>query len=366
MGAAPSDLFSPIDIGDLTLSNRMVMPAMTRSRAGPGEAQGALNAEYYAQRASAGLIVTEGSQVSQQGMGYIRTPGIFSPAQIAGWRLVTDAVHAAGGRIVLQLWHVGRASHPEFQGGGLPVAPSAVRPDATVYTSKGMQPIPTPRALEETEIADVVAQFGQGAQNAKAAGFDGVQIHGGNGYLVDQFLRDGSNQRDDLYGGSLAKRARFPLEVTQAAIDVWGKDRVGYKMTPWSTMLSAFDSNPVATFTYLTEALDDMGVASLEIVEREHDPNRPDGVRLIPVVREKFSRRLIVGGGYDVEKAERTIAAGQADLVAFGTLFLANPDLPRRFRDKAPLNTPDASRFYQGEGKGYTDYPTWDGRAVNV
>ncbi|HEY0941476.1 MAG TPA: alkene reductase [Steroidobacter sp.] len=352
-------LLSPYSFAGLELPNRMVMPAMTRSRALSGNIPGPLTVEYYTQRASAGLIVTEGSPVSPQAVGYVRTPGIYSEEQVNGWRAVVDAVHRAGGRIMLQLWHVGRASHPEFQGGELPVGPSAIAPEGNVYTSKGFQPIPTPRALRIEEMAGIVEQFRQAAAHAKAAGFDGVQLHGGNGYLLDQFVRDGSNKRTDAYGGSVEHRIRLPLEIAAAVIEEWGAERVGYKITPWSSMLSAFDSDPVSTFTCLVEALDALGIGFLEVVERE--VGRPPGIAPIaPLIRRKFQRSLILGGGYDAQRAERTLQAGEADLIAFGAAYIANPDLPERFERQLPLNAPDTSTFYSGDARGYVDYPRLD------
>jgi N-ethylmaleimide reductase len=346
-------LFSPYRLGDIELKNRLVMAPMTRSRAVEGNVPNPLAATYYAQRASAGLIVSEATQVTPRGQGYIRTPGIHSAAQIAGWAAVTEAVHRAGGRIFLQLWHVGRISHPDFHGGELPVAPSAVAPVGEVFTTKGPQKMVTPRALELAEIPGIVAQYRSGAENAKAAGFDGVEIHGANGYLLDQFTRDGSNKRTDAYGGSAQNRARLPLEVTQAVIEIWGADKVGYRISPTGSFNSMSDSNPVATFSYLTEQLNRLGIAYLHVV----DPAAGGATRISPVLRPKFDRTYIVNGGFTLDSAEAAIRNGETDLVAFGVPFLANPDLPRRFRTKAPLNTPNQATFYAGDEKGYADYP---------
>jgi len=345
-------LLSPYRLGGLELKNRTVLAPMTRSRAIDGNVPNPLAETYYAQRAGAGLIVTEATQVTPMGQGYIRTPGIHSEAQIAGWKKITDAVHKAGGRIFLQLWHVGRISHPDFHGGALPVAPSAINPDADVYTPKGPAKTVTPRALETAEIALIVDQFRDGAVNAQAAGFDGVEIHGANGYLPDQFTRDGTNRRTDAYGGSVENRARFPLEVTDAVVGVWGRERVGYRISPKGSFNSMSDSNPEATFSYLAEQLNRRGIGYLHTV----DP-LSDAKRISPLLRQKFTGTYIVNGGFDAGAGEKAIANGEADLVAFGVPFLANPDLPARFGKKAALNQADPATFYQGEEKGFTDYP---------
>jgi N-ethylmaleimide reductase len=353
------DLFSSFRLGELELPNRMVMAPMTRSRALDGNVPNPLAAIYYAQRASAGLIVTEATQVSPQGVGYIRTPGIHSAEQVAGWKTITDTVHRVGGTIFAQLWHVGRVSHPDFHDGALPVAPSALPVDGEAFTTQGKVKIVTPRALETDEIPGLVEQFRKGAENAKAAGFDGVEIHGANGYLLDQFLRDSSNHRTDAYGGSLAKRARFPLEVAEAVASVWGAQRVGYRIAPYFGMFSMSDSNPIETFSYLTERLSQLGLGYLHVLEAIGGPLvAPAGtVRALPILRDKFNSAVIVNGGYDFDAGNAVIARGEADLVAFGVPFLANPDLPVRFRKRASLNTPDQATFYSGEEKGYVDYP---------
>jgi N-ethylmaleimide reductase len=352
------DLFSPYRLGELALANRMVMSPMTRSRAVEGNVPHPLAATYYVQRASAGLIISEATQVSPQGVGYIRTPGMHSAAQVAGWRAVTDAVHRAGSRIFAQLWHVGRVSHPDFHGGALPVAPSAIAPEGEVFTGKGRVPMVTPRALETGEIAGIVAQFRRAAENAKEAGFDGVELHGANGYLLDQFLRDGANRRTDAYGGGIVNRARFPLEVVDAVLDVWRPQRVGYKVAPNFSMLSMSDSNPVETFSYLTEQLSRRGLAYLCVTEPIAGPSAvPAEKRLTPLLRRAFRGAFIVNGGYDAQSGNAAIARGEADLVAFGVPFLANPDLPARFKTGASLNSPDPETFYAGEEKGYLDYP---------
>ncbi len=353
------DLFSPYRLGDLELNNRMVLSPMTRSRAVEGNVPNPLAATYYVQRASAGLLITEATQISPQGVGYIRTPGLHSPEQVAGWRRVTDAMHRVGGTIFAQLWHVGRVSHPDFHNGELPVAPSAIAPDGEVFTTRGRTKIVTPRALETDEIAGVVADFKRAAENAKAAGFDGVELHGANGYLLDQFLRDGTNKRTDVYGGDLENRARFPLEVTKAVIDVWGAERVGYKISPNGTVYSMSDSDPIRTFSYLAGELDRLGIGYLHVTEPVAGPGAlpADTPRALPVLRQFFKRTLIANGGYDARLGNAAIAHGDADLIAFGVPFLANPDLPVRYRKAAPLNAPDANTFYAGEGKGYIDYP---------
>jgi N-ethylmaleimide reductase len=352
-------LLSPYTVGDVTVPNRLVLAPMTRGRALAGNVPNPLAADYYAQRAAAGLLITEGTQVSPQGVGYIRTPGIHSAAQVAGWKYVTDTVHAVGGRIFAQLWHVGRVSHPDFHDGQLPVAPSAIRPEGEAFTTSGRQPLPTPRALALDEIPAVVEQYRQAAENARAAGFDGVELHGANGYLLDQFLRDGSNVRTDLYGGSIVNRARFPLEVVDAVVGVWGPRRVGYKIAPYFSMLGMSDSDPVATFSYLVEALKARGIAYLHVAEPIAGPMVAAGApRMTPVLRRLFGGTLIVNGGYDRESGEAAVPGGEADLVAYGVPFLANPDLTERFRRAGVLNEPDMGTFYSGEEKGYTDYPT--------
>lgn len=346
-------LLSPYQLGEFSLKNRMVLAPMTRSRAVEGNVPNPLAATYYAQRAGAGLIVTEATQVSPQGVGYIRTPGIHSQEQVAGWKKVTDAVHRAGGTIFLQLWHVGRISHPDFHGGELPVAPSAVAAEGTVFTLKGPQKMVTPRALAASELPSIVEQFKRGAENAQKAGFDGVEIHGANGYLLDQFTRDGVNKRTDKYGGSVENRARFPLEVAEAVIGVWGPGRVGYRIAPNSPFNSMSDSNPVEIFSYLAGELDALDAVYLHVV----DPAADGDKRISPLLQEIFEGTYIVNGGFDAETADAAIRRGETDLVAFGVPFLANPDLPERYRQKAPLNTPDQNTFYAGEAKGYTDYP---------
>jgi N-ethylmaleimide reductase len=353
------DIFSPFRLGPLDLPNRVVMAPMTRNRAGPGNVPTALNATYYAQRAGAGLIVTEATQVSPQGVGYPGTPGIHSAEQVAGWKLVTDAVHSAGGRIFLQLWHVGRISHPSLQpGGALPVAPSAIAPAGQAWTTNGMEAFVTPRALETDEIPGIVEDFRRGAAYARDAGFDGVELHGANGYLIDQFLRDSTNKRTDRYGGSALNRARFLIEVTQALIGEWGGERVGVRLSPTNPYNDIADSNPAATFSTAANELNRLGIAYLHIVEP--GPGDPVAAGEMPDIR--FFRKiwrgpLIANKGYDLERANAVLREGTADLVSFAALYLANPDLAERFRRRGPFNPPDRKTFYGGAAKGYTDYP---------
>ncbi|MBR8839220.1 MAG: alkene reductase [Stigonema ocellatum SAG 48.90 = DSM 106950] len=352
------NLFSPVQVGPYTLQNRMVMAPMTRLRAINSIPQ-PLMATYYGQRVSAGLIVTECTMVSPLSLGYMNCPGIYAPEQVAGWRLVTDAVHQLGGRIFLQLWHCGRVSHPALLSGTLPIAPSAIASRGELHTPEGKRAMETPRALETEEIPEIVEQFRKGSENAMSAGFDGVELHGAFGYLIDQFLQDGSNQRTDKYGGSIENRARFLLEVIEAVASVWGANRVGIKLSPSNTFYGMVDSDPKATFGYAIAALNQFGLAYLHLME----PNEVDlSVRdvLNPVTsyfRPMFKGTLITNGGYDSSKGNGIIASGDADLVSFGKLFIANPDLPKRFEVNAKLNIPDPKTFYAPDEKGYTDYP---------
>ncbi|MEA2780419.1 MAG: N-ethylmaleimide reductase [Rhodospirillaceae bacterium] len=353
-GPATSEhLLRPIEFGTLTLNTRIVMAPMTRNRADADDAPHALNVQYYAQRAAAGLIITEASQISPQGKGYPGTPGIYSRRQIAGWRLVTDAVHDHGGKIFLQLWHVGRISHPMLQpGDALPVAPSALQPAGEAMTPKGPRPFVTPRALETAEIAGIVADFRQAALNAKEAGFNGVELHGANGYLIDQFLRSSTNRRSDRYGGPVESRARLLLEVTDAIVDAFGKGRVGVRLSPLNPYNDMSDDDPPATFGYAAEQLGRRALAYLHISQ-----GGDDGHFDWQALRRTFGGHFMINGGYDVARAEAALASGGADLVAFGVPFLANPDLVERFRRGAPLNVPDRATFYGGDHRGYTDYP---------
>ncbi|MBK4738888.1 alkene reductase [Noviherbaspirillum pedocola] len=347
-----STLFDPIKIGDLELPNRVIMAPLTRSRAvGEGRVPNALMAEYYAQRASAGLILSEATAVTPQGVGYANTPGIWSDEQVDGWKRVTDAVHAAGGRIFLQLWHVGRISDPIFLDGDLPVAPSAVQPAGHVSLVRPKKEYVTPRALDIEEIPGIVAAYRKGAENAKRAGFDGVEIHGANGYLLDQFLQDKTNRRTDAYGGSIENRSRLMLEVTDACIAVWGANRVGMHLAPRCDAHDMGDSNPAATFGYVARELGKRGIAF--ICARE--AIGPDS--LGPQLKTAFGGVYIANEGMTRASAEGLIEAGKADAAAFGKDFIANPDLPRRLERNAPLNPQRPDTFYAPTAEGYTDYP---------
>lgn len=346
-----SKLLDPITVGDLRLPNRVVLAPLTRSRASEGRVPNDLMRDYYVQRAGAGLILTEATAVTPQGVGYADTPGLWSDAQVAGWRRITDAVHAAGGRIFSQLWHVGRISDPIFLNGDLPVAPSAIAPAGHVSLVRPQRPYVTPRALELDELPGIVAAYAQGAENAKKAGFDGVELHGANGYLLDQFLQDGTNKRTDIYGGTLENRARLMLEATDAVLKVWGPGRVGMHLAPRRDSHDMSDSNPAATFGYVAEQLGNRGLAFIAARESQ----QPDS--LGPQLKKAFGGVYIANEGFTQESAEAIIAAGNADAVAFGKLFIANPDLPHRFVNGAPLNAWDAATFYSGGAQGYTDYP---------
>lgn len=350
-----SRLFEPLQLGDLQLKNRIVMAPLTRCRAAPGRIPTPLMATYYAQRASAGLILSEATAVTPMGVGYPDTPGIWSDEQVAGWKQVTRAVHAAGGLIFMQLWHVGRISDPYYLDGALPVAPSAIAADGHVSLMRPKKAFVTPRALELNEIPAIVEAYRKGAENAKIAGFDGVELHGANGYLLDQFLQDSTNQRTDAYGGPIENRARLMLEATDAAISVWGAERVGVHLAPRGDAHSMGDSNPLATFTYLAREFAKRGIAF--ICAREHTGEN----RIGPQIKAAFGGVFIANEQFTEESAEATLAAGEADAVAWGKLFIANPDLPERFRLAGTLNTPDPDTFYGGNTEnhaaGYTDYP---------
>ena len=362
----PNDpLFQPLTMGNLTLPNRVLMSPLTRSRASqPGDIPNAMNVHYYQQRASAGLILSEATQVSPQGKGYAFTPGIHSQEQISGWEKITDAVHLAGGRIHMQLWHVGRISHTELQPDGqLPVAPSALKPEGAktfISADSGMVDVLEPRALESHEMAGIVEQYRQGALNAQKAGFDGVEVHAANGYLLEQFIKSGSNHRTDEYGGSLENRLRLPLMVIEAVITVWGKDRVGVRIGPTGSFNGMHDDNPIETFTIFAKHLNDLGIAYLEVVEDSfqgnHASGRPEDI--IDAIRAVYKGTYIANGAYTAKEARKRISEGRCDLVTFGRPFIANPDLPERLRQNAPLNGWDDSTFYGGDEHGYTDYPT--------
>ncbi len=347
-----STLFAPATLGSVTLANRILMAPLTRSRAAAGNVPHALNARYYAQRASAGLIISEATQITAQGQGYPKTPGIHSQEQIAGWQGVTQAVHQRGGKIFLQLWHVGRISHPvTLADGGLPVAPSALKPAGEIYTDQGMKPFVTPRALETAEMPDLVEDFRRAAANAKTAGFDGVEIHAANGYLIDQFLRDGTNQRTDGHGGSVANRGRLLREVTEAVLTVWEPGHVGVRLSPVNPFNDIADSAPQATFEAVTEQLNAYQLAYLHVVEDRASDF--DFERL----RQIFNGAYIANGGYDRVSAIAAVDADQADFIAFGKLFISNPDLPERLRRDGPYNAPRPDSFYAGGAEGYDDYP---------
>ncbi|MFO0957461.1 MAG: alkene reductase [Isosphaeraceae bacterium] len=347
-------LFDPITVGDLTLPNRVFMAPLTRCRASEGRVPNALMAEYYGQRASAGLILSEATSVDPMGVGYPDTPGIWSPEQVEGWKLITRAVHDRGGRIFLQLWHVGRLSHTSYLDGKLPVAPSALQPQGHVSLLRPIQPYPTPRALGIDEIPGIIEAYRRGAQNAQAAGFDGVEIHGANGYLPDQFLQDRANHRDDAYGGSIENRARFLLEATDAALSVWGPDRVGVHLAPRGDLQTMGDSDPVATFGYVARELGRRRIAFLCAREQLGEG------RIGPRLKQEFGGIYIANEKFNGETAAQVVGSGEADAVAFGVLFIANPDLPRRLAMGLPLNAPDPSTFYASGPHGYTDYPAYE------
>jgi N-ethylmaleimide reductase len=355
-----SDLFTPLQLGPLALPNRIFMAPLTRCRASEGHVPNELNAEYYTQRASAGLIISEATSVSPSGYGYPSTPGIHTADQVAGWKKVIDAVHSKGGHIFLQLWHVGRISHPSYQqDGALPVAPSAIKPKGQVFTGASMEEYVTPRALETAEIPGIIAEYVHGAELAKQAGFDGVEIHNANGYLLDQFLRTGTNQRGDLYGGSVANRARLTLEVTEAVSGVWGADRVGIRFSPAGIFNDMHDDNPLQTFSHVLRELNRFGLAYAHITQvtaQDIAHGAAEGVGP-KELRSAWNGKIVSAGGFTLESGNAAIAEGWADAIAFGVPFIANPDLPERFRRKAPLNAADESTFYSPGGKGYTDYP---------
>lgn len=344
-------LFDPVQLGSVTLPNRVVMAPLTRSRASSGRIPNDLMRSYYAQRATAGLILSEATSVSPQGVGYADTPGIWTTAQVEGWKLITQAVHNKGGKIFLQLWHVGRVSDPEFLNGEIPVAPSAIACDGPVRLLRPERPHPVPRALHIEEIPAIVSDFAVGARNAWEAGFDGVEVHAANGYLIDQFLHDGSNRRIDEYGGSIPNRARLLLQVVDACMSVWGAGRVGVHLSPRGDAHSVSDSNPRALFGHVARELGERGLAFLFIRESFG----PDS--LAPEMKQLFGGAVIVNEGYDASSGQQALSEGRADAVAFGKDFIANPDLVTRLQTDAPLNEWDASTFYSDGARGYTDYP---------
>lgn len=360
---AATDLFDPVSLGPYTLANRIVMAPLTRSRATDEGVPGRLQAIYYAQRATAGLIISEATNISAQGKGYIRTPGIWTKEQVAGWKLTTKAVHDHGGRMFLQLWHVGRISHPDLQpDGALPVAPSAVRPEnQQTYTYDGFKPVPAPRALETDEIPGIVADHAHAARYAKDAGFGGVEIHSANGYLLQQFLSDKTNKRADRYGGSIVNRTRIVVEVVDAVTRVWGGDRVGIRLSPLTKFSDIGDSNPEPVYLSLIEQLNPFGLAYIHVIEGDTQGERhPAGGFDLQVLRRAFNGLYIGNNNYTLELALEARAKNLADLICFGRPFIANPDLVERLRRGAPLATPDPATFYAGEDKGYIDYPPMD------
>jgi len=355
------DLFTPVKVGNLQLKNRIVMAPLTRNRAGEGNVPREMNALYYAQRASAGLIISEATPISEMGHGYPATPGIHSAQQIAGWKLVTKAVHDKGGRMYLQLWHVGRISHPSLlPNNALPVAPSALKPAGQAFTYEGLQDFVTPRALAAEELPGIMAEYVQATRNALEAGFDGIEIHAANGYLLDQFLRDGTNKRTDSYGGHIINRARLLLEVVQNVVVVTGADRVGVRISPVNPFNDISDSNPQALFNHVATVLSPFGLAYLHVVE-----GGTHGMEVAPFdfveLRRRFHGLYMANLSYDKARGNAALAEGRADLVAYGVPYLANPDLVERFAKNAPLNEPDQATFYGGSEKGYIDYPALQG-----
>ncbi len=356
------DLFTPLQIGPHTLRNRCAMAPLTRNRASRAGVPGPMQVEYYRQRAGAGMIISEGTCIAPDAVGYPFTPGIWNGIQVGGWADVTAAVHGEGGKIFCQLWHVGRVSHPSLQPDGqLPVAPSAIAPAGAAVTYEGMQAFVTPRALDIGELPGIVDAYRVAAKNALSAGFDGVEIHAANGYLLDEFLRDGSNTRTDAYGGRVDNRARLLLEVTDAVCGVWGATRVGVRLSPIQPFNDMRDSDPRATFTRITELLNEFDPGYLHITELGRDAPGAAGPFFDPLdLRKAWKGVFMTNFGYDKARANAVLARGGADLVAFGAAFLANPDLPERFRRDAPLNTPDPATFYGGGEEGYIDYPFLD------
>lgn len=355
-----TNLFTPLNLGALALPNRIFMAPLTRCRASEGHIPNDLNAEYYSQRAAAGLIVSEATSVSPCGYGYPNTPGIHTKEQVDGWKKVTEAVHAKGGHIYLQLWHVGRISHPAYQQDGVkPVAPSAIKPKGQVFTGSTMEEFVTPRALETDEIPGIILEYVHGATLAKEAGFDGVEIHNANGYLLDQFLRTGTNIRGDRYGGTLQNRARLTLEVTEAVVGVWGPDRVGIRFSPAGIFNDMHDNNPLETFGHVLSELNRFGLAYAHITKVTAQDIAHGAVEGVgpKELRPYWKGKVVSAGGFTLDSGNAALAEGWADAIAFGVPFLSNPDLTERLRRGAPLNTPDESTFYASGPKGYTDYP---------
>jgi N-ethylmaleimide reductase len=360
-----SKLLEPFKLGPITLPNRFAMAPLTRNRALAGFVPNPLAVEYYGQRASAGLLITEATQVSQQGQGYQDTPGIYSKEQIAGWRKVTDQVHAKGGHIFLQLWHVGRISHTSLQpNGGAPVAPSAILAKTKTFVNNTFADVSEPRALELSEIPGIIDSFKKGAANAIAAGFDGVEVHGANGYLLDQFAKDGANKRTDGYGGSIENRAKLMLEVTKAVTSEVGTERTGIRISPLNLTNDISDSNPQPLFDYIVDQLNALKLVYIHVIEGATGGARDVAPFDYHSLRNRFKGAFIANNGYDFELANKALSANEADLIAFGKLFISNPDLVERFKRGAPLNTPDRDTFYGGGAKGYTDYPALQSAAA--
>jgi N-ethylmaleimide reductase len=360
-----SKLLEPFKLGPITLPNRFAMAPLTRNRALAGFVPNPLAVEYYGQRASAGLLITEATQISQQGQGYQDTPGIYSKEQIAGWRKVTDQVHAKGGHIFLQLWHVGRISHTSLQpNGGAPVAPSAILAKTKTFVNNTFADVSEPRALELSEIPGIIDSFRKGAANAIAAGFDGVEVHGANGYLLDQFARDGANKRTDGYGGSIENRAKLMLEVTKAVAAEVGSERTGIRISPVTPSNDLSDSNPQPLFDHIVDHLNALKLVYIHVVEGATGGARDIAPFDYHSLRNRFKGAYIANNGYDFELANKALSANEADLIAFGKLFISNPDLVERFKRGAPLNTPDRDTFYGGGAKGYTDYPALQSAAA--
>lgn len=356
------DLFSPVTLGSISLKNRIVMAPLTRNRAGEGAVPQAMNVTYYEQRASAGLIVTEATPISPMAHGYPALPGIYTDAQVAGWKKITEAVHAKGGKVVIQLWHVGRISHPSLlPNNALPVAPSAIKPAGKAFTYEGLVDYVTPRALEVSELSAIVQDYVHATKCAIAAGFDGVEIHSANGYLLDQFLRDGTNQRTDQYGGSHENRARLLMEVTRAVVDVIGADKVGVRLSPVNPFNDMKDSQPQAIFNYVADALNQFGLAYLHAVEGGiHGGGESDPFDFV-AFRKLFKGAYMANLSYDKARGNAAVQSGHADVIAYGVPFIANPDLVERFKQDAPLNEADSNTFYGGTEKGYIDYPALNG-----